>query len=185
MRDKYLKLISAAFAVISLLMCHGCHTSRTETEIKQLSGKQIQFPETYEMIKSRNVPGYDDPLNKRLKIVTYIDENMCSLCAMRILVDWQLFLKDMERDVGFVAIAFSGDKEALESALTELDICLPVLYDINNTFLSLNRLGHIRARCRTFLLDGQNRVILVGEPLNSPRLKTLYKTTIKSLYEEL
>ncbi len=88
------------------------------------------------------------------------------------------------RDVGFVAIAYPGDKESLASALTELDISLPILYDVDNSFLSLNRLEHIRARCRTFLLDGQNRVILVGEPLNSPKLKGLYKATIQSLYEE-
>ena len=184
MRDKFLKPILILMSVTSLLMCFGCRTSRTEAEIKQLSGRRIQFPEAYEIIKSSNVSGVENPLNKRLKIVTYVDDKMCSVCAMRILLDWQQFLHDIGRDVGFVAIAYPGSKMAFESAMTELDIRLPIIYDVNNSFLSSNRLGHIRARCRTFLLDEHNKVILVGEPLNSPKLKSLYKTTVHSLYDE-
>lgn len=170
--------------VTSLLMCFGCRSSRTETEIKQISGRRIQFPEAYEIITSSNVSEFENPLNKRLKIVTYVDAEMCSVCSMKILIDWQHFLHDMGRDVGFVAIAYPEDKRALESALTDLDISLPVIYDVNNKFLSSNKLEYIRARCRTFLLDEHNRVILVGEPLNAPELRSLYKATIRSLYDK-
>jgi len=167
-----------------MLLISGCQASKTESEIKKLSGRRIHFPEHYEIITSHNITVSESPINKKYKIVTYINENICSVCALKLLTDWQYFMQYLGRDVGFVAIAYPGDKESLASALTELDISLPILYDVDNSFLSLNRLEHIRARCRTFLLDGQNRVILVGEPLNSPKLKGLYKATIQSLYEE-
>ena len=47
--------------------------------------------------------------------------------------------------------------------------------------LKNNKLTNILARNRTFLLDAQNHIILVGEPLNNPQLWKLYKNRIQTL----
>ena len=57
------------------------------------------------------------------------------------------------------------------------------MYDAKNRFKKQNRLD-VSYLNRTFLLDKNNRIVLVGEPLGNPTLWKLYVDTANKLIAE-
>jgi len=127
----------------------------------------------------KRVLSIDVELAKPLKIVTYIDKNSCSECSMRILLHWSELLREVSGDsVGFIPVIYPNNASDLMDALKTLQIDFPLLYDIDNMFLNMNKLGKTLARNRTFLLDSNNKIIVIGEPLVSEKLWKVYKNTL-------
>lgn len=163
----------------------GC-IDKEKAQILYLIGKQIHIDESYQSLSVKN--GVIDSLSvfyefkKPIKIVTYMDRSSCTQCAMQILIEWNKILQDVKSDsVGFVTIVYPTDKAELESALNMLKLSNTLLYDTYNNYLKDNKLSDILARNRTFLLDKNNKVVLVGEPLHKPKLWDLYKSSIQIL----
>ena len=111
-----------------------------------------------------------------------MDSSACTLCAMQILLEWNSILKEVLSDsVGFVTVVAPSNQADIKSSLNVLNLQNPLLYDTNNCFLKNNKINNILAKNRTFLLDEQNNIILVGEPIHKPQLWELYKNTIQTL----
>ena len=111
-----------------------------------------------------------------------MDRSSCTQCAMQILIEWNKILQEIKSDsVGFVTIVYPTDKAELESALNVLKLPNTFLYDTHNNYLKDNKLTDILARNRTFLLDKNDKIVLVGEPLHKPKLWDLYKKSIQIL----
>ena len=53
----------------------------------------------------------------------------------------------------------------------------PLFIDVEDKFNSLNKLP-AESRFRTFLLDENNRIILIGNPVQNPKIRDLYIRTI-------
>lgn len=168
-----------------LLLGIGC-TNNEKLQIIYLTGKQIQIDTSYQSFSVRDEePSLKSALHefeKPIKIITYMDRSSCTQCAMQILIEWNNLVKEVESDsVGFVIIIYPTDKIELKTALSALKLQNSLLYDTNNNFLKDNKLTNILARNRTFLLDKNNKIILVGEPLNKTKLWELYKNSIQTL----
>lgn len=123
-----------------------------------------------------------DMLQEKAKILVYVDSSGCSPCKME-LAAWSLRLQEMEKEnisVPLVFIVHSHDYSALEKSLKNSFFEYPVFYDRYNMADSLNRFPK-QDRYKTFLLDKENRVVLVGSPANNDKLWELYKQQIHRL----
>ena len=184
MRFKYFYLI-----FFLLLLAFSCHDRRANpsavAQAKKLYGKKIKLPAEYLSIASgEGVFSIDTELSKPLKIVTYLDKNSCSECALKIFNHWEELLKEVSGySFGFIPIVFPNDISALKDAMSALQIDFPLFYDKDNKFLKINKLEKTLARNRTFLLDANNKIIVIGEPLASDELWRVYKNTLKRLNE--
>jgi hypothetical protein len=58
------------------------------------------------------------------------------------------------------------------------------MYYDSKVFGEKNNLEEVLARNRTFLLNKENKIILVGEPIGREKLTQLYKKCIDSLFIE-
>lgn len=174
---------------VPLMISCGSKNSQAEKmkkEIKSLMGKSIELPiNTRCVIKGRDT--IVNELEKPVKIVTYIDSNTaCSECAMQVLLAWRHLMNDIpiKDELGFIYIMNSGKMQESDRILEKLGVNFPVYYDLDNQYIEKNNL-HVSAMARTFLLDQDNTVILVGEPLGREKLWELYKETVmKSLKKE-
>ncbi len=179
-----MKLNMLTLFAYSLLLFLSCGNSDSDiaTEAKKLYGKKIKFPETYTSFSVANEKGsIDEELVKQLKIVTYLDQNACTECALSILKQWELFLQDItEYNVGFIPVIYPQDQAELGNALEMLLIEFPLLYDTHDTFLKDNKIEKVHPINQTYLLDAKNKAIVVGEPIYSKALWEVYMETISS-----
>ena len=168
-----------------LLAGSGC-VNNEKMQIVSLIGKQIRIDDRCRSLSAKEGELYAKSafyeLEKPIKIITYMDSSSCTQCALQILVEWNRMLKEVVSDsVGFVTVVYPVDETGLRLALGMLQLENSLLYDASNRFLKDNKLIRVLARNRTFLLDKNNRVILVGEPFHKPQLWELYKSSIRTL----
>jgi hypothetical protein len=174
--------VCAVFAVGA-----GCRESgypNALEQAKKLYGKKIEFPAAYLSVAAADsIPPIDEELARRFRIVTYLDQQSCTECALQILSHWQELLAEIppQISVGFVPVVYPNDTAELKRALQTLQIDRPLLYDKENEFLGTNKLEKILARNRSFLLDESDRIVVIGEPLISAELWQVYKNTLEKL----
>ena len=148
-------------------------------EIKVLQSKAIQLPSQGLVMRKGKVLSNFDISNKALKLVVYADSVGCTACAINHIDSWSSFIDYAEQfneQLRFYFI-FSPVKRELQS--TELMISntmfdYPILLDTLNEFEKLNPHLPKNRVLHTFLLDENNNVILVGNPLHNKKIKEMF-----------
>lgn len=157
----------------------GCkHKSRVETEITKLSGQTIIFPKGYQIISEQDSLEINSIIKNSPKVITYFPEIPCTDCILKMLYDWQTEIKTL--DVPFILVIDSCNKNEIQKGIDKFKIDIPIIMYPINVFDKANNLN-VLARNRTFLLDKNNIVLVVGEPFGNHKMKDLYSKTLKKL----
>ncbi len=131
----------------------------------------------YQIMDEKITYDFDDA---EFKIITYIDSVGCSSCQMR-LSEWDELINELKADenisVNFVIIFHEKDSLDVIRELKINGFSHPITFDYNNLFIKCNPLPR-DIRCHTFLLDGNNKVLCVGNPVFNPKIKDLYAKII-------
>jgi len=141
-------------------------------------GKEITIPD----ILVYKILGRDtlcsDLWNKPFRIFTYIDSVGCTGCRFR-LSEWKMLVdscRQQSLDVSFIFVVHSSNFKHFTIDVKNHHFDEPIVYDYKNQFHRLNRFPP--EPYRTFLLDNQNRVQIIGNPVETPQLWELYKAVI-------
>lgn len=119
-------------------------------------------------------------LNKKgFKLVVYADSVGCTTCAINHIDSWNRFIdyaKQFDNQLRFCFI-FSPMKEELRR--TKLMIAntifdYPILLDTLGEFEKLNPHLPKNRSFHVFLLDENNKVILVGNPMRNKRIEEMF-----------
>lgn len=175
--------IIVSFVLAGLVSACGSNEPELIRQAKRLLGRKIELPVQYVSVPAAvGTVRLEDELAKPYKIITYLDRNACTKCALSVLKDWEEHLRDIPKEqVGFIPVIYPIDRSELKMVVTALQLEYPLLYDVDNKFIDKNKLGGIRAVNRSFLLDSHSRIVVIGEPLNSGKLWMLYKNTLNTL----
>lgn len=111
--------------------------------------------------------------------VVYVDSTQCSPCFINRLDEWKEMLKlenDKQNPVRFLFIMEprKNESKTIYDQLNEVGFCHSVLIDDKYIFRKSNPQIPEDALYHTFLLDKYNKVILVGNPLHSEKIKKLF-----------
>ena len=123
------------------------------------------------------------------KILTYVDSIGCIRCHLSFSA-WKPFielLKDTCPSCNVLFFIHPMSRKNIEYLLTKEGFDYPVCIDEHD---SINKLNHfpIETIFQTFLLDKNNRVVAIGNPIHNPKIKELYLNIItgkKSLLKEI
>ena len=114
------------------------------------------------------------------KIVTYIDSAGCTGCKMR-LDRWEEFFNDLKKypdiSVNYLMIINSDKKDLIYELIRENEFKLPIVIDSLGMYDKINSLPKDE-RYQTFLLDSNNEVCALGNPVFNPKIKDIYKKII-------
>ena len=183
MKQKPLLLL---FLVV-IFFLFSCKENKRHKEVTKILnewiGKEILFPE--------NVPCYvvgkdvlpelcSELFQEEYKILMYVDSTGCSDCRLR-LFDWQQLIEEADSlfqgRVRFL-LYFQPKSEREMALLFARDrFDYPVFMDFNGSLNRLNRFRH-EMQYQCFLLDKDNKVIMMGNPALNPRIWDLYKEQI-------
>jgi len=164
--------------IIITFNCCNTRKKSIESVVLEWYGKEIILPQQIEY----RILGRDticsDFWNKPYKILTYVDSVGCSSCQIG-LIYWKEIIKTFVRqqlDVSVLFVIHSSDYDRLDFDLTDDNFNYPVIYDHHNLFDKLNHFPP--TPYRTFLLDKDNKVLLIGSPIDSSQMWELYMKTI-------
>lgn len=178
MKYCFLKYIILLFCLMS---CSENKKQEVTRIMKEWNGKEILFPEKVKFTFYGNEYVYDTIPRTEYKIVTYIDSLGCASCKLR-LSSWQNLIQQLDSmnlNIPILFFLHPFDARSLKAILRRDNFKYPVCMDIND---EMNKLNHFLTdiNYQTFLLDKNNKIVAIGNPVHNPKIKELFLNIILS-----
>lgn len=141
--------------------------------------KEIRFPEqlqTKYFGKDTVCPWL---WQKDYRILVFLRNEGCTSCKLK-LPSWKQFIREVDSlnlNVSFLFVVSLKNYEELEFLQKENNFEYPFIYDYQNKMDKLNSFPDDLI-FQTFLLNKENKVRLIGNPVFIEKLWPLYKNTI-------
>lgn len=172
------------YIMVLLILFSSCQ-NKTKNHVIQLvrewEGKEIQFPpNSVFTIQGKDTIKHSGD-NCDYKIVTYIDSIGCTSCKLQ-LQNWKDFILKMDSlnhdKVSFLFYFYPKDKSELRFIFQRDSFEYPICLDENDSF---NKLNHFPSDMtfQTFLLNRNNKVLAIGNPIHNPKIRELYVKIIR------
>lgn len=178
-------IVILAAVVLALESC-GSRDSEQRAVVEEWMGKEIVIPENL-TFQIQDTPINYDFNNADFKIVTYIDSTGCTGCKMKLRM-WDKFINEiMRRDdvsVSFIMIINTTHSDKIKDIIYQNDFKHPISIDSDDLFNKVNEFPK-HDNFRTMLLDLDNRVLAIGNPVYNPNIKELYRNLIYSCSGEI
>ena len=166
-------------AVILVYLFSACKNhNKTTKKVNQYLGETIFLPkDSIFILKNDSIlPIKSFHLNtNKVKIVTSIDAQ-CHLCIHQ-LDQWkqEMIKKYKDHPLQFIFYLNTENYELFKRKFYHrISGSYPFLVDTTNAFIGKNNLPKSDKRFHTFLLDKNNKAIIVGNPLLTTKVKQLY-----------
>ena len=159
--------------------CNDYEKAKIARLVTEWQGKEVLLPEN----SIFTIQGKDTvqvAANAKHKILVYVDSAGCTSCRLQ-LHEWKKFIVEVDSAMGrHVPFLFFLSPKSVEEArfITRRDdFTYPICVDMQNRLDSLN---HFPANemFHTFLLDGDNRVAVIGNPIHNRAVRQLYMKTL-------
>ena len=160
-------------------MLASCQESREEAMLRlvnEWNGKEIKFPaRSVFTIQGKDTVDVEFG-NADYKVVTYIDSVGCTSCKLQ-LPRWKKLVAEVDSltngRVPFLFYFHPKDRKELCYLTRRDDFTHPVCFDERD---ELNRLNQFPTDMtfQTFLLDKNNKVVAMGNPVHNLKVKELY-----------
>lgn len=170
------------FIILLLLINSGaCNSRKKELQkiINIWQGKELVFPDLKAKIDGRDTV-WNEWKNKKYKLIHYIDTSGCTSCQLH-LYDWNIFIDEAAKTMPNLVVVFVVSLPNINEfdKLAKINsFSWPILYDPLGNFNFLNNLPH-DSLLKTFLLDSQNRIIILGNPIKNSSVKRLLEDIVK------
>ena len=165
-------------ATILILFSWGCTNSRERYIKKTIGSELVIFVDSMTKVNNREL--YYVEIEKPLKIVVYSDSTNCNACDIKFPL-WKIRFRELTRENNNIGLIFIINTEEIEDMELNADAVKAPglrLYDTKGVFKRKNDLFHERT-FHVFLLDKENKVIIVGNPIENSNLYNLYKKAIE------
>jgi len=181
------RLLFLFFLLLLPFFIYSCKEKKKREEVAKIVnewiGKEIRFPD--------NVPCYvsgKDTLSelcnanfqKEFKILLYVDSTGCSSCRLK-LFEWKQLMEESDSlfqgKVGFLLYFQPKSVKEMTFLFLRDRFEYPVFIDKKRTIDSLNHFPQA-TQYQCFLLDNDNKVLMVGNPILNPKIWELYKEQI-------
>lgn len=160
------------FIGLLLVSCKETENERVKRLVREWDGREIVYPVNMDFTTLGRDTNYL-PKNE-YTIVAYVDSVGCTSCKLQ-LVQWKklIALLASAKNTSVLFFLHPKDKKEIAYALRRDDFTYPVYIDTMDAFSKLNKLPQ-EEMFQTFLLDKDNKVIAIGNPVHNPKVKELY-----------
>ena len=123
-----------------------------------------------------------------VKLVIWYDSLVCSSCQLSRMYEWNNIVTYADSLASWFSIIYLftpkiDDIDRVNVVLKTNNFDYPLFIDRNSSFIKQNPNLPKNRRLHSFLLDKNNRVVLLGNPLYNPALWALYKRTIQEMID--
>ena len=161
---------------IFLSACQDKQKEAITLLVKEWQGKQILFPENIVFTRfASDTTNFVIPTSD-YKVLVFVDSIGCTSCKLQ-LSRWKEFIRYTDsisqKNIPFLFFFQFDDQWEIHSLLIRENFDKPICLDRSD---SLNQLNHFPKdiRFQVFLLDKNNKVVVIGNPVHNPNVKELY-----------
>lgn len=161
---------------IFLSACQDKQKEIITSLVKEWQGKQILFPENMVFTRfASDTTNFVIPTSD-YKVLVFVDSIGCTSCKLQ-LSRWKEFIRYTDsisqKNIPFLFFFQFDDQWEIHSLLIRENFDKPICLDRSD---SLNQLNHFPKdiRFQVFLLDKNNKVVVIGNPVHNPNVKELY-----------
>ena len=175
-----LKCFLSLCVCLTIASCSESDKDRLSRLVKEWEGKEILFPthSTF-TIQGKDTVDFDFK-DAEYKVVMYVDSVGCTDCKLQ-LPRWKELMTEVDSlrggSVSFLFYFHPKDLRELRFLTRRDAFAYPVCFDDKDEFNHLNNFPS-EMMFQTFLLDKENKVIALGNPVLSPKVKELYLNLI-------
>ena len=172
-------------SIIVLTSCKGPRKDEIARLVKEWDGKEVRFPESPVFtIQGKDTVDFSFR-NAEYKVVSYVDSIGCISCKLQ-LANWAAFIQEVDsltgRTVPFILCLHTTDVEEMKRIVRKENFQYPVFIDEKGTFDALNHFP-TNMTFQTFLLDKDNKIVAIGNPVLNPMVKELYLEKLTGVQE--
>lgn len=177
------KLCTVLCILGGMLLFASCNTGERNAQLmKDWQGKKIIYPD--EAIYT--VYGEDTieiAEKTQFQILSFADSVGCMSCKLKLEL-WKSLIEELNIDynVSILFVFQTKKSEEMSYILKKANFNYPVVFDEEGSFNFLNNFP-TDDNFRTFLLDKEGKVILVGNPIYNSKIKNIYMSTIFGKYD--
>ena len=156
--------------------------------MKKFKDQEITLSQSLTAIWRGKDTVLNDFANVPIKLIVWHDSLLCGSCEISKMSAWNETIKYADSLAQWFRLIYlftpkKGEYRRLIMALKADRFDYPVFIDHNATFIKQNLNLPKNRQLHSFLLDKNNKVVLVGSPLYNFSLWELYKRTINELIE--
>jgi hypothetical protein len=177
------KLIRIILVLCVLVSCRkNQNIADPEKIVAEWTGKEIAFPSGLQCISIMKDTACIDLYGDNYKILLYADSAGCMSCRTK-LNKWKNLINETDTifnrkpDFLFFFNSKSNEVKNLKLLLRNNYFDYPVFIDKENEIMKLNNIPK-EQEYQCFLLDKDNKVVMVGNPVLNPGIWALYKKII-------
>lgn len=150
--------------------------------IEQWTNKEIVYPTNMILtIQGTDTLFQEQEMSTPYTLISYVDSIGCTSCKLQ-LPRWKTLIREMDSvSQGRSKMYFILHPKNVDDVIYSLkynNFKNPVYIDREDSFNKLNHLPSDEA-FQTFLLDKDNKVIAIGNPIHNPKVKELYMNIIQ------
>lgn len=168
------------FILLFFFSCKESDKERITRLMVQWQGKEVQFPSRMIFTKfASDTVDYQIPQSD-YKVVVYVDSIGCTSCKLQ-LAKWKELIATLDSATGgSIPVLFffqSNNVREIKYILKRDGFDMPVCINTND---ELNKLNNFSSdiNFQTFLLDKNNRIKVIGNPILNLSVRELYLNTI-------
>ena len=178
-----MKLILFMVLVVCNLFFISCKDNPKE-EIARIvtewQGKKVTFPDDMVFtLYGQDTVRYEIP-ESDYKILLYVDSVGCTSCKLQ-LHEWKGLIKEVDSltfgTVPVLLFFHPKDKRELAYLLKRDGMDIPVCFDDEDRLNTINQFPS-RDDFQCFLLDKDNKVVYIGNPIHNTRIREIYLSQI-------
>lgn len=171
-------MVKYYYILFFLLVLSSCKDSRRDNVLSILQEweqKEIQFP-SHSIFTIRGKDTVEYGLQDKYKILVYTDSLGCTSCKLY-LPEWEKYIQMVDSlypdAVQFLFFFTPKKKKKVNRILLENRFNYPICVDEHD---SINILNHFpsNANFQTFLLNQNNKVLAIGNPVHNLKIRELY-----------
>lgn len=169
--------------IIFVCSCEDSERKKIAQVVSYWQSREIIFPKDTSFVSySRKYKERKVHLQKgEYTIFSYIDSTGCMSCKLQ-LPKWSEFIYVVDSisngSIPFVFVFQPNNKKDLIHFLKKAGFEYPVYIDEHSSFDRLNKFP-TEMQLQTFLLDSNNHVAAIGNPIHNPNVKELYLNIIQ------
>jgi hypothetical protein len=183
------KIIIFHIFLVTLFSCQG-NKSKLQDTIVSWQDKYIEIPKTLKLVNGDKDSASNWMRKNGNKLIAYYDNAGCTECKLR-LNDWNDIFNEVVDSSFNVSIVFivqppKVNTSELKQIFKDYRFYYPVYIDSLNKFRFSNKISS-NPMLHVFLLNSQNKIVLIGTPIQNEKMWKLYKDyfTKRVAYKDL
>lgn len=177
------------FVFLNLIALLSCSKQKSDNDllpiVKEWYGKEVKFPDRPVFtLYGKDTVDYSIPQSP-YKVLVYVDSTGCVDCKLQ-LQKWQELIKYTNSisngEIPFLFFFFPKDYKELCQFFKRDLFDIPVCIDFKGELNKLNNFPPL-PQFHTFLLDKDNKVIVIGNPVHSMDIRSMYIKKLSETYD--